>query len=67
MASTEHGLGASVASVCARPGVLLERDAAGHAHVMQFVGPLGVVTHETNVPGSLSADEAVFMPHFMPG
>lgn len=35
----------------AGPGVPLERDAAGHARVMQLVGLLGVVAHEVNVPG----------------
>ncbi|WP_185149033.1 hypothetical protein [Streptomyces sp. Ag109_O5-1] len=67
MASTEHWLGASGTSVSAGPWVLLERDAAGHAHVMQLVGLLGVVTHETNVPGMVAADEAFFMVQFMAG
>jgi hypothetical protein len=37
--------------VLAGPGVPLERDAAGHARVMQLVELLGVVAHEVNIPG----------------
>lgn len=44
------------------PGMPLERDAAGHARVVQLVGILGVVAHEVNVPGIVAADETVLPP-----
>jgi hypothetical protein len=59
MASTDHGLRASGASVAAGPGVPLERDAAGRARVVQLVGLLGVVAHAVNVPGIVVAGEDV--------
>jgi hypothetical protein len=43
----------------------LERYAAGHARVMQFVGLLGVGAHEVNVPGSAAADDMIFMAQVM--
>ncbi len=67
MAGTNHRLGASGASVSARPRVPLERDAAGRTHVMQLVGPLGVVTHVVNVPGITTAYETISLSSFMPG
>lgn len=43
-------------------GMPLERDTARHARVMQFVGLLGVVAHQMNVPSSVAADEIVSWP-----
>ncbi len=59
MAGTDHRPGATGASVPAGSRVSLERDAAGHAHVMQLVGLLGVETHRVNVPAMVVADEAI--------
>jgi hypothetical protein len=45
--------------------MLLERDTAGHARIVQLVGPLGVVAHEVNVPGSVAAGELVFVASWL--